>query len=138
MSAAEHREILRQLARIRELEDEARATPDYPEYSPSADVWDQVRRSEQWLAVLKTRQLRRLAARLLVAFPAQDEDGMYKFMDWDDDEDESPYLTDRGFTEVRSRIREEQRHRREVWGFWIASVTGVIGALIGLGSVLMG
>jgi len=124
-------DIREQLTRVANFEEEAHVMEQY-----AGGAWGHVRAASDWLEVLKTRQLRRRATRLGVSFPSQGEPGMYDFMEWDDDHEESAFLTESGYAEVRRRIREEEKYRREVWGFWIASLTGLLGTLIGVLSLL--
>ncbi len=42
------------------------------------------------------------------------------------------YLTSEGLSKLRSSIRAERRERRDAAAFWIAVLTGLIGALTGL------
>ena len=58
----------------------------------------------------------------------------YKF-NFDDDKGDRIILTPSGFNHVRSLIYEERKRKREIYGFWIAILTGLIGALIGLVTV---
>jgi hypothetical protein len=49
----------------------------------------------------------------------------------------TPYLTNKGITEVRKTIREEQKQRLELVSHWAAIIIGVIGAITGLIAVIM-
>ena len=40
-------------------------------------------------------------------------------------------------SQIKDAIRQEQKHRREHWLGWLCAITGIIGALIGLLSVLL-
>jgi len=40
-------------------------------------------------------------------------------------------------SQIKDAIRQEQKHRREHWFGWLSAITGIIGALIGLLSVLL-
>ncbi|HGM5580801.1 TPA: hypothetical protein ACKP22_002488 [Pseudomonas putida] len=105
------------------------------ETGEAAEYQRQVELSEQWRALIQTDYYRRKAEALLVALPEESDATMYSRVSWDDAEDEPLYLTPLGLRTVKSALREEQRHRREVLGFWIASLTGVGGVIIGVLSV---
>ena len=89
---------------------------------------------ENWLSVLRTRAYRAKAKRYDIGFPT--DPALFDKMEWDWDPAETQYLTDAGMQVVRDLIRAEQKHRREVAGFWLTAVTGAAGTLIGLISVL--
>src|SRR5271155_2652927 len=71
-----------------------------------------------------------------------------KWQEWTPEPDEvsdvtKPILSDEGIAEIRQAIRKERRERREAWEFWLKAVgaivticTGLVGALIGLFSIL--
>ncbi|MFV0664573.1 hypothetical protein [Denitromonas sp.] len=130
-------QILKLSAELNRMRRRASNTPtgsSDPRYDFGADQWREIDVAEQWMAVLQTNRLRRQAVRLRIPFPADEE--LFRRMEWDDDEDESEYLTEQGFQVARERIRAECQYRRTVAAFWLSVVTGLIGALIGLVSVL--
>ncbi len=46
-------------------------------------------------------------------------------------------LTDKGLWEIKKLIREEKRQRREGFVVWMATLTGIIGAITGLVAVIL-
>lgn len=92
--------------------------------------------SEQWLALIQTKYFIREAERLLVAVPEYTDQAMYSQFDYDDDPDEPYYLTVLGLKTLKASVREEKKHRREIAVFWMSSLTGLIGATIGLITII--
>ncbi len=90
----------------------------------------------EWKQLILTRYYQAEADRLAVQMPGIDDPGMYKQVVWDNDPGQPRYLTPHGVRVVKAAIREEQKHRREVLGFWSTILIGVIGAITGLASVL--
>ena len=65
------------------------------------------------------------------------EDGNYYYQfNFDDDEGDRDILTTEGFYKVRGLIRQEEKDRRETYGFWASAITGIIGGLIGFLSII--
>jgi hypothetical protein len=52
-------------------------------------------------------------------------------VDWENDESQPWYLHPEGISIVRAAVREEQKHRREAYAFWVTGVLGLIGAATG-------
>ncbi|NMG71820.1 hypothetical protein [Parazoarcus communis] len=135
---AEKKEINDHSRRIFELQNTAAADEDdAPPGVLGTGDWGAVQAAENWLAVIVTRHLSRRAAKLDVPMPSRDEPEMYRSMEWDYDNNETAFLTERGIFEVKARIREEEKHRREVFGFWVTTITGLLGATIGVLSLLI-
>lgn len=86
----------------------------------------------EWKRLIQTRYYRNHADKLAVPMPGFDEDGMYVTVDWDKNNKQPRYLTDKGLKVVRSAIREEEKLRREAFGYWFGIAVGLIGALTGL------
>jgi hypothetical protein len=88
------------------------------------------------IAELQTRRLFRRAEKYLVPTPEFDRDGP----NWSQSQMTGEWhLTRVGLAALRAAIRQEQKERREaVQGrlIWISMLTGLIGALTGLASVL--
>lgn len=85
---------------------------------------------------LETRYLREEAQRLLLAEPAftkEDDGGLWKQSNISG----RYYLNQTGIAQLRESIRKEKRGRREAAITWSAAITGIVGALTGLASVLM-
>jgi hypothetical protein len=81
-----------------------------------------------------TRYLTSKAYRLIVAIPTSSDEGM-----WEEDHgDGRRYLTEKGIGALRAAIRAEQKARVEMFLMWMPGVVGILGALIGLASVLVG
>jgi hypothetical protein len=86
--------------------------------------------------LLETRYLREETQRLLLAdpqFTIEDKGGPWKQSHISG----RYFLNSDGIAQLRASIRKEKRERREAAVFWVAAVTGIIGALTGLASVLM-
>lgn len=92
----------------------------------------------EWKRLILTRYLRGKADSLLVPMPDLEDPAMYVQVEWDKDVTQPRYLTDEGVRAVQNAIREEQRHRREAFGYWFGIIVGVIGALTGLVSAFDG
>lgn len=91
---------------------------------------------EDEINFLETRYLREEAQRLLLAepeFKEEDKGGLWKKSRISG----RLFLNPEGLAQLRATIRKEKRERREAVVFWLAAVTGVIGALTGLVSTLM-
>lgn len=127
------KEIWAQMARIEQLSKITPAiTPDMEEWGVIPDEVRTLEQAEQWLAVLQTAELRRQADRYGVEFPDPLDKTLNQRMAWDDDENEPLYLTSKGMRMAREAIRAEQRHRREVAGYWVGIFVGVVGSITGL------
>jgi len=100
------------------------------------NYFNQVEISEQWLSLIQTEYFTAEARRLLVPVPEYGEEGMYLRVAWDDHPDEPYYLTAPGLKILKSAVREEKKHRREIAAFWMTSLTGLIGATIGLITII--
>lgn len=89
--------------------------------------------AEDQLYYLMTRRLASEAAPLFVALPEISEDS-------DDWERSSTFgywmLTRKGITSIEKAITEKKAARREAWQSWVTLLIGLVGALIGLVSVL--
>ncbi|GFM87791.1 hypothetical protein PSCICO_31900 [Pseudomonas cichorii] len=92
----------------------------------------------EWKRLVQTDYYRKKADKLLVQMPSIEDATMYEQVEWDKDPKQPRYLTDKGFKEIRDAVREEQKHRREAFGYWFGISAGIIGALTGLVSVLKG
>lgn len=88
--------------------------------------------SDQWRSLIITQYLERQADSLGVLLPSRSNTDFYTRVAWDDHPDEPYYFTDAGMRIVRDAVREEQKHHREFWGFWITSFTGLGGVIIGV------
>lgn len=126
-------ELRKQKKDARELE--KKAPPDSAEAAESgqwADYMRDVELSDQWRSLIITQYLERQADSLGVLLPSRSDKEVYARVAWDDHPDEPYYLTPSGLKIVRDAVREEQKHRREFWGFWITSLTGLGGVIIGV------
>lgn len=75
------------------------------------------------------------ANKYLIPLPSVSSAGMYTTFDFDD-LGSVTFLTSKGVYSLRKSIREEKKLKRETIGFYITSITGLIGAIIGLISFL--
>lgn len=70
-----------------------------------------------------------------VSLPNYADKKCWGHVEYDDDPNEPVFLTQQGIDMTRSAVREAQKHRREVVGFWFAVIGGLIGSVTGLISV---
>ena len=89
-----------------------------------------------WIEYQKTVYLKTKADKLLVPMPDQNDAEMYRSYNFDDEQGDLNILTTKGMHKLRVMLREERKYRREVVAFWFTIITGLIGATIGLVSVL--
>ncbi|MFX0137097.1 MAG: hypothetical protein ACFFDN_25890 [Candidatus Hodarchaeota archaeon] len=81
---------------------------------------------------LHTDYLQKVANKLIVTIPNYNEENIWeKPIGY-----RRPILTNKGIHELKRAIRMEKKERREVVFNWIMLLTGLIGTLIGLVSVL--
>lgn len=85
------------------------------------------------ISYLKTRHLISKAEKMSLPTPRiADEDGLWEQSSyigkW--------YLTNKGITEIRRLIRQERKENFELVSHWVTIIIGVIGAIIGLISVI--
>lgn len=85
---------------------------------------DEVRRAH-------SRHLIQEAQRLLVPSPDSNDANLW------DKEGNRVWLTEKGINHMRAAVRAEKKARAELLLMWIPGIVGVLGALIGLASVLM-
>lgn len=90
----------------------------------------------QWIEFYKTNYLKSKADKLFVPMPDTQDASMYSNYDFDDLKGSRKILTTKGIHYLNTLIREEQKAKREIIGFWFTITTGLIGAIIGLVSVL--
>jgi hypothetical protein len=72
------------------------------------------------------------AARMLIPTPDTEDKTM-----WEQESTRRFYLTEKGIMHVRSLVRAERKARLEMFVMWVPGVVGLIGAGIGLASILM-
>jgi hypothetical protein len=72
------------------------------------------------------------ADRLLIPLPDKGDEKI-----WENPE-RYPTLTKEGINQLRAMIRAERKARMELFVMWVPGVVGVLGALIGLASILVG
>ena len=89
-----------------------------------------------WIEYHKTNYLKHQANQHFIPMPDINDPDMYKSFDIDDDKSPIKVLTDKGIHNLRIRIREEHKAKREVLTFWFTVITGLVGAIIGLISVI--
>ncbi|MBC8527337.1 MAG: hypothetical protein ISS28_03910 [Candidatus Cloacimonetes bacterium] len=91
---------------------------------------------DKWIDYRQTQYFQRLCQRLLVPMPDIENEKLYYKFNFDDEHGDRHILTTVGFHAVRNLIREEKKRKRAAFGFWFTVLIGLIGALIGLVSVL--
>jgi len=84
----------------------------------------------------QTLYFRSISDKMLIPMPDPMEQGMYSSFDFDDENGAVKILTAKGVYHLKTKIREEKKAKREIVAFWFSICTGLIGATIGLVSVL--
>jgi len=85
------------------------------------------------ISALETEYLVENARKLLLPIPEYRLDGAM----WKRSKHGGNFiLTENGIAEIRNAIRKERRERREGTIVWLASLTGIVGAVTGLVTVL--
>ena len=121
------REIEEQITRIEQLSKVLPKTTlamEFAGYMP--EEVKTLEQAEQWLAVLQTAQLRRKAERYGIEMPDSLDKKLGSRMEWDDDENEPYYLTNKGMYIVNLALREEEKYR---WGKWNARISVIVAPL---------
>lgn len=85
---------------------------------------------------IQTEYYKDLCENLAIPSPDREDKNLYFQFNFDDEEGEKLIFTVLGFQYVRKLIREERKEKREIFGFWATIITGIIGALIGLLSII--
>jgi hypothetical protein len=91
---------------------------------------------DMWIEYRKTSYFKSKADTLLIPMPDVSDTLMYTTHDFGDESGSVKILTLNGIHHLRSKIRDEQKAKREVIAFYFTLCTGLIGAVIGLVSVL--
>lgn len=99
-------------------------------------IYHQCHQLEQWIEFHKTSYFKNKADSLLIPMPSTQDTTIYEEFDFGDEDGPKKILTAQGIYQVRELIRNEQKAKREVVGFWFAIITGLIGAVIGLISII--
>ena len=98
--------------------------------SREAELSHYLQEEDENIRELHAIYLRNIAKNLMVPSP-NSKDETY----WDRD-GYSQILTEKGIYELKKSIRLEKKERRDVIFAWVVIITGLIGALIGLVSVI--
>lgn len=109
--------------------------PNTREAHESGEMFDYASRYfalREWNRSLITANYRRIAGKLSIPMPDINDILMYEAAEMEKDEQSTKYLTSAGEAYLRSAIREERKHRRDVVTYWFGIAVGVIGALTGL------
>ena len=91
---------------------------------------------EEFLAVIETRKIIRLAAHYGFEMPDKSKAGNYGEIAWDYDHAQPKFLTEQGMSTARKALKVARKESREAAGFWFGIIVGVIGALTGLMAVM--
>ncbi len=83
---------------------------------------------------LISRELLRKATKMSLLSPDSPEWGDKEM--WEEDYGDR-YLNTKGVHTIRKKIRDEQKDKRDMYLPWICTITGLIGSLIGLTSLLL-
>jgi hypothetical protein len=141
----EERRFRRRVAKLQEERDRALAAPS-KEIAAAEKNKDESKR-DMWLAdyfmvrdeyedqidSLVTRHLTQQAERYLLPVPEYSDEL------WRESKTSlhARYLTRMGMVQLQTLIREYEKHERERVGFWITSLVGVLGGIIGVVGVLI-
>jgi hypothetical protein len=87
---------------------------------------------EDEIRKLHSRYLCVQAARLIVPRPDMEDETM-----WQEEGPKQTHLTELGVNHMRTAIRAERKARLEMFLMWVPGVVGILGAAIGLASILM-
>ncbi len=68
----------------------------------------------------------------LVDMPDLSDPTMYGRIEWDYDEAETPYLTQKGFKQVRADLRADFKLKVDVLAPIISTVTGLLGVVVAI------
>ena len=136
----------RQLSKIkrRQKRDESSATSALAVAKNANAPIDEIRKLENDYGVIQVGYLEEIlrlhtdyliaeANRLIVPYPPTGEPGM-----WERDDEGYVRMTEAGISKLRADIRAEKKARMERAVMWMPGVVGILGALIGLTSLLLG
>ncbi|KAB0502816.1 hypothetical protein [Pseudomonas lini] len=124
--------IWKQERRIKNLEkDEPEPHPD-PEMGSSSDYYTHLALANQWLACIETKYYQSKTRKALVDMPDLSDPTMYGRIEWDYDEAETPYLTQKGFKQVRADLRADFKLKVDVLAPIISTVTGLLGVVVAI------
>ena len=97
---------------------------------------DEVENLQKWTEFLKTEYYFKRCNKLIIPISEKSNNSYYYELNFDDDLGERKIFTTEGFSKVRSLIRQEMKERREIVTFWTSTIIVIIGALIGLITVI--
>lgn len=83
---------------------------------------------------LITNHLISIARRVIIELPDYGDETMWKESQY---VGHSKLLSEKGISRLRSDVRKERGERKNIWIPWVAAITGLIGALTGLVSILL-
>lgn len=89
-----------------------------------------------YIYYLQTRYYQEKCNKYIIPMPSKAEVNYYFQHDFDNEEGAIDILTIEGFYKVRSLIRQVEKENREIVGFWVTLTIGLLGAVIGVISVL--
>ena len=105
------------------------------DYIGLQDISRQQNELQTWIEYIQTKYYQKKCNVYIIPMPEKDDLNYYQY-NFDDNEGEREILTIEGFHYVRRSIRNEKKERRESFGFWVTVVTGLLGALIGVISII--
>ncbi|MEZ8269470.1 hypothetical protein AB6C99_22620 [Vibrio cyclitrophicus] len=107
-----------------------------PDNGHLSSLEQELQECERTVEFIKSAHYKREANKYLIPMPDASEVGIYTSFDFGDETGSVTYLTSKGIYLLRKLIREEKKIKREAIGFYFTICTGLIGAIIGLLSVL--
>ena len=85
----------------------------------------------------ESKKILKLCKSYGVIVPSREEkEEIYNRVEYELDENEPPYLNQKGLEHIRPLLDEALKKRRELWTFRVATAVGLIGAFTGLISVM--
>jgi hypothetical protein len=93
----------------------------------ASDEWLETDTVDEDIRLLETRYLTAVAEKYFLPIPEREEsDATLRYM-----------FTKETINQLRSAIRAEQKERSELARSWLSSITGLVGALIGLLAIIL-
>jgi hypothetical protein len=91
---------------------------------------------ENWISFIQTQYYKKKFEKLMLLMPEIENTEYYFEYNFDDEEGVRQILTRKGFHFIKSLLDDYYKKKREIISFWFTITIGLIGALIGLISIL--
>lgn len=106
---------------------------DYMELGYLSNQQDEM---QTWIEFFQTTYYQEKCEKFAIPLLKKEDGDYYYQFNFDDEEGDRDILTTEGFYKVRGLIRQEEKDRREIYGFWASAITGIIGGLIGFLTII--